>query len=100
MFGTFVTVVVNRLFGCAQGSPSSAGGRSVINTPFQSRQPATSDGGAGVLPSHQTSWVLSLYATFVNSVPVPGATASTAVGLVVSLVSLATPNTPFSGLIA
>jgi hypothetical protein len=44
--------------------------------------------------------VSSLYATFVNSVPVPGPTAAIAFGFVTSLVSFAPPKTPNSGLIA
>ena len=55
MFGTLARVVVNRLFGCAHGVLRSASDRSEISSPFQSRQPVTSAGGSGVLPSHQTS---------------------------------------------
>jgi hypothetical protein len=60
MLGTFASVVVNRLFGWAHGEFSELAGRSEISTPVQSRQPVTSAGGSGVLPSHQTSWVCSL----------------------------------------
>src|SRR3954449_9089616 len=100
MFGTLASVVVNRLLGCAQGDSSAPSGRSATAWPVQSRQPSRSAGGSLVLPSHQTSPVCSLYATLVKIVPVPSAMASTAVGLVAMLVSLATPKTPFSGLIA
>src|ERR1700712_1584154 len=98
MFGTLARVVVNRLFGWAHGAFRAPSGRSMTSSPAQSRQPVGSAGGSGVLPSHQTSWVSALYATLVKIVPVPGAIASTAVGLVSSLVSLATPKTPNSGL--
>jgi hypothetical protein len=60
MFGTFARVVVNRLFGCAQGADSLPSGRSEISWPVQSCHPATSAGGCGVLPSHHTSWVVEL----------------------------------------
>ena len=60
MFGTFARVVVNRLFGWAQGSFASAGERSAIRWPFQSSQPSRSAGGFVVRPSHQTSCVFSL----------------------------------------
>jgi len=90
--------VVKRLFGCAHGSSASSAERSAIELPFQSSQPSRSSGGFLVLPSHQTSCVFSLYATFVKMVPVPGAMASMAVGLDFSLVSFATPKTPNSGL--
>ena len=53
--------------------------------------------GEGVRPSHQTSWVVGLYAMLVKIALVPGAIDASAVGLVTSLVSLATPNTPYSG---
>src|SRR6185312_6125607 len=97
--GTFASWVVNRLLGCAHGSSRSSAVRSAISAPVQSRQPAPS-GLVGVRPSHQTASVSSLYATLVNSVLVPGATEATPTGLVASLVSRATPNTPYSGLIA
>src|ERR1700733_207837 len=100
MFGTLARVVVNRLFGCAHGSPASAADRDEISSPVQSRQPVTSSGGSAVRPSHHTSSVWSLYATLVKIVPVPGAIDSIAVGVVTSFVSRATPNTPNSGLIA
>src|ERR1700728_186140 len=100
MFGTLASVVVKRLFGCAHGLPASCAARDEMSSPGQSRQPVTSAGGAEVRPSHQTSSVWSLYATLVKIVPVPGAIASIAVGLVISFVSFVTPNTPNSGLIA
>ena len=89
--------MVNRLFGWAQGSSASTALRSAIGLPFQSSQPSRSAGGFSVRPSHQTSCVLTLYATLVKIARVPGAIESIAVGLVVSLVSLATPKTPNSG---
>src|ERR1700722_5694979 len=97
MFGTVVRVVVNRLFGWAQGSFASAGERSAIGLPFQSSQPSRSVGGFLVRPSNQTSCVFSFQAMLVKIALVPGAIDSIAVGLVFSLVSLATPKTPFSG---
>ena len=57
---------MNRLFGCAQGSPCSSGERSAIRLPFQSSQPSRSAGGFLVRPSNQTSCVFSFQAMLVK----------------------------------
>jgi len=88
--GTCASGAVKRLFGCAAGTPDAG----VQSLPFQSWQCA---GGAAVRPSHQTSRS-SVSATFVKTVL--RVSAAIAFAFVSGPVPGATPNIPYSGLIA
>src|SRR5215510_16373290 len=88
--GTCDSGAVKRLLGCAAGV-SDAGVQSLP------RQSVQCSGGASVSPSHQTS-LSSVYAVFVKTVL--RASAFTAFGFVSGPVPGATPNMPYSGLIA
>src|SRR5690242_12338084 len=88
--GTCDSGAVKRLFGWAAGW-SAAGVQSLP------RQSVQCSGGASVRPSHQTS-LSSVYAVFVKTVFL--ASAFTAFGFVSLPVPGATPNIPYSGLMA